>query len=311
MPAEPVLKNFKNIQCRDAVLAYNGEPHPARDEAGNVKTVWDRRSVKTDAVTGREVPDETKRVPLLTYANPRPATWPAADFIVGNPPFIGNKRMRENLGDGYSATLRAAYPDVTESADFVLYWWHKAAELVRTGKARRFGLITTNSLRQTFNRPVVQSQLSAQPPISIVFAIPDHPWVDTEDGAAVRIAMTIGVAGKLNGELLEVTDEEPQSDGSEKVILRTQTGKITADITVGAEVGSAVELKANSLLSGQGVIVLGDGFILSEEEKSQLLANEPRAKSLIKPYLNGQDIVQESRGFSIIDLNGMAEDDVR
>ena len=85
MPAEPVLKNFKNIECRDAVLAYDGEPQPARDEAGNVKTVWDRRSVKTDTVTGREVPDESKRVPLLTYANPRPAPWPEADFIVGKP----------------------------------------------------------------------------------------------------------------------------------------------------------------------------------------------------------------------------------
>ena len=112
-------------------------------------------------VTGREVPDETKRVPLLTYTNPRPAEWPQADFIVGNPPFIGTARMREDLGDGYAETLRATYPDVPESADFVMYWWHKAAELARTGKARRFGLITTNSLRQTFARRVVQAQLSA------------------------------------------------------------------------------------------------------------------------------------------------------
>ena len=151
-PPEPILRAFKNIQCRDAVLAYDGEPQPALDESGNAKTVWDRRSKKPDMVTGREVPDESKRVPLLTYTNPRPAVWPQADFIVGNPPFIGTARMREDLGDSYAETLRAAYPDVPESADFVLYWWHKAAELVRTGKARRFGLITTNSLTQTFAR---------------------------------------------------------------------------------------------------------------------------------------------------------------
>jgi hypothetical protein len=64
--------------------------------------------------------------------------------------------MREDLGDGYAETLRAVYPEVPESADFVLYWWHKAAGLVRAGQARRFGLITTNSLRQTFARRVVQ-----------------------------------------------------------------------------------------------------------------------------------------------------------
>jgi len=121
-PPEPILRAFKNIECRDAVLAYDGEPQPARDEAGDIKTVWDRRSMKTDPVTNRDVPDETKRVPLLTYANPRPAAWPEADFIVGNPPFIGKVKLREDLGDGYAETLRETYPDVPDSADLVLYW---------------------------------------------------------------------------------------------------------------------------------------------------------------------------------------------
>jgi methylase of polypeptide subunit release factors len=58
---------------------------------------------------------------------PAPAEWPQADFIVGNPPFIGNKRMREALGDGYVEALREAWPDVPESADFVMYWWDHAA----------------------------------------------------------------------------------------------------------------------------------------------------------------------------------------
>ena len=111
-------------------------------------------------MTGRDVPDETKRVPLLTYVNPRPAEWPPADYIVGNPPFLGTARMREDLGDGYAETLRATYPAVPESADFVMYWWHKAAELVRAGKAKRFGFITTNSLRQTF--AAAWSRLSLQ-----------------------------------------------------------------------------------------------------------------------------------------------------
>ena len=106
---EPVLQKLDNIQCRDAVLAYDGEPQPARDEAGREITLWDRRSTKKDPITEREVPDETKRVPLLTYANPRPAEWPEADFIVGNPPFLGNKRMRVGLGDGYTETPLGAW----------------------------------------------------------------------------------------------------------------------------------------------------------------------------------------------------------
>ena len=102
MPAEPVLKNFKNIQCRDAVLAYDGEPQPALDAAGNAKSVWNRLGKKTDAVTGREVPDETKRVPLLTYANPRPAIWPEADSrsSVGG---HGGRRSRADCHDRWRA----------------------------------------------------------------------------------------------------------------------------------------------------------------------------------------------------------------
>ncbi len=312
MPAEPVLKNFKNIQCRDAVLEYDGEPQPARDEAGNVKTVWDRRSMKRDLVTGRDVPDETKRVPLLTYKNPRPAAWPQTDFIVGNPPFIGTRKLREDLGDGYAETLRAAYPDVPESADFVLYWWHKAAELVRTGKAPRFGLITTNSLRQTFARRVVQHHLSAKPPLSLVFAIPDHPWVDTTDGAAVRIAMTVGVPSEQIGELLEVKTETEQADGSAKVSFDTRRGKISADLTTESKVASAIPLRANEGLIHMGVKLHGMGFVVSRDEAKGLgLGKVPELRQHIREYRNGKDITDTPRDALVIDLYGLSEKEVR
>ena len=312
MPAEPVLKKFNNIQCRDAVLAYDGEPQPALDAAGNKITVWDRRSKKTDMVTGREVPDETKRVPLLTYANPRPAEWPDADFVVGNPPFIGTARMREDLGDGYAETLRAAYPEIPESADFVLYWWHKAAELVRTGRAKRFGLITTNSLSQTFARRVVQAQLSAKPPLSLHFAIPDHPWVDTAEGAAVRIAMTVGTAGDRIGELLEVTGEESQPDGSEKISFKSTRGKIAADLTTGADVTVTIELKANASLASPGVKLHGSGFIVTPDEARKLgLGKIRELEQRIRPYRNGIDVLDEPREVMVIDLFGLTADETR
>ena len=337
-PPEPILRAFKNIQCRDAVLAYDDEPQPvtwemAREnpdlpglpgevflEIRNPKseirngpiTIWDRRSQKTDMVTGREVPDESKRVPLLTYTNPRPAIWPPADFIVGNPPFIGTARMREDLGDGYAETLRATYPDVPESADFVLYWWHKAAELTRTGKAKRFGLITTNSLRQTFARRVVQAQMSATPPLSLLFAIPDHPWVDTAEGAAVRIAMTVGTAGEHSGELLEVNDEEEQDDGSEKVSFKSRHGKISADLTTGADVSSAISLKANDGLSCPGVKLHGSGFIISPDDAKGLGLGKIRGlEKHIRPYRNGKDLTDEPRGSMVIDLFGLTASEVR
>ena len=312
MPAEPVLRKFKNIECRDAVLAYDGEPEPARDGAGNPVTVWDRKSTKRDPVTGRDVPDETKRVALLTYKNARPADWPAADYVVGNPPFLGATWLRAEFGDGYAESLRATYPAVPESVDFVLYWWHKAAELVRAGKAKRFGFITTNSLRQTFSRRVVQAQLGASPPLSLVFAIPDHPWVDTVEGAAVRIGMTTGTAGEHLGELLEVTDEQPLDDGSAKVTFVTRRGKIQADLTVGANVAGVSALKANEGLACPGVKLHGSGFIVTPDEARSLgLGENHGLEKHIRPYRNGKDLNDAPRGVMVIDLFGLTSEEVR
>ena len=312
-PPEPVLRAFKNIECRDAVLAWDGDPQPARDERGEIITVWERRSMKTDLVTGRDVPDETKRVALLTYPNARPADWKKADYIVGNPPFIGNKRMREDLGDGYAETLRAAYPAVPDSADFVMYWWHKAAVLVAAGKVRRLGLITTNSLRQTFNRRVVQQHLDK---LSLVFAIPDHPWVDAtaedEKKAAVRISMTVAAAGAHSGELRTVTTEDPQEDGSALVTFAVQSGKIAADLTTGADVAGLPPMKANELLATRGVGVGSSGFIVTPTQAAALgLGTIADLDSRIRSYRNGKDITDQPRDVMVIDLFGLSAEEVR
>ena len=68
--------------------------------------------------------------------------------------------MRAALGDGYVDALRGVWQEVPDSADFVMFWWQHAASLVRAGQAERFGFITTNSLRQTFNRRVLEAALN-------------------------------------------------------------------------------------------------------------------------------------------------------
>ncbi|WP_291987816.1 DNA methyltransferase [Candidatus Accumulibacter sp. ACC007] len=156
LPPQPILKDFRNIECRDAVLACDGV-ETVLDERGVPVSRWDGVTTKAHPVTGEQVPDENARTPLQRYVNPRKASWPQADYIVGNPPFIGNKRMRDALGDGYAEALRKTWNDVPESADLVMFWWHHAAQLVAQGKVQRFGLITTNSLTQAFNRRVVQA----------------------------------------------------------------------------------------------------------------------------------------------------------
>lgn len=351
-PAEPVLRKFENIRCRDAVLDHDGErpvswldatrepdlpglpdavrdevrraaddvaAHPAKYERRLVE-MWDRHSTKPDPATGRDVPDESRTAVLRRYANPRPAAWPDADFIVGNPPFIGNKRMREALGDGYTETLRAAYPDVPDSADFVMYWWHKAAELALQGRCRRFGFITTNSIRQTFNRRVVQKAMDRG--IYLTFAIPDHPWVDTADGAAVRIAMTVGARALCNEKdrakpsatrLARVAKETPQKKtGENDVQLYLDLGPIAADLTCCIHASGPVSLRANGGISAPGVKLHGAGFIISPDVARQLSSGDGRPVGrVIHPYRNGRDLTDVPRNAMVIDLLGLTEDEVR
>ncbi|NLH51097.1 MAG: class I SAM-dependent DNA methyltransferase [Myxococcales bacterium] len=310
-PAEPVLREYKNIVCRDAVLVYD-DIRPRVDENSKPITTWDQRTFKTHPITGKEVPDEDARVPVLDYINARPAEWPEADFIVSNPPFIGNWLMRQALGDGYAETVRANYPDVPESCDFVMYWWEKAAVLARQGKVKRFGFITTNSLRQTFSRRVLARHLEGDPPLSLTFAIPDHPWVDSAEGAAVRIAMTVGEAGKRTGRLLTVKKEVETGDIAVVVIFDQKIGGLNADLTVGADVTQAVPLRSNENLSNPGVKLHGAGFIVTPEEAVKLgLGNVAGLERHIRLYLNGKDVMQKPRKVMVIDLFGLGSNEVR
>jgi len=310
--AEPIIRDFHNIECRDAVLAWD-RVEPLLDASGQPVTRWDGRTTKIHPITGAEVPDETARIPTYNYVNPRPAEWPQADFIVGNPPFIGVARMRDALGDGYTVALRRTYKKLPASIDYVMYWWDMAAELTRQGKTERFGLITTNSLRQTFNRRVLQSHLDAKNPLSLLFAIPDHPWVDSADGAAVRISMTVAESGDKSG-LLQIVIAENRNDETDEsaIELSKQTGKLQADLSIGANVSGAKPLQANSGISNRGVQLIGAGFILTVNEAKELgYGKSTDLENRIRQYRNGRDITQTPRNVLVIDLFGLGVDEVR
>lgn len=306
-PPEPILRAFHTIECRDAVLAYDFPPQPRRDENGDPITQWDGRTFKKHPVTGEDVPDESARVPVWDYPNARQAEWPEADFVVGNPPFIGNKRMRSELGDGYVETLREVWPEVPGSADYVMYWWHRAAELTRAGALERFGLITTNSITQVFNRKVVQHHLDADPPLSIVFAVPDHPWVDSADGAAVRVAMTSAAEGGHWG-TLSLVDAETSRDAGEYIVeLQEKRGRLNSNLTVGVDVTSVDALRSNDGVCFQGFVLVGKGFLLSTETAARLEFPVDGSHPRLRPWMNGRDLLQTNRGQLVIDLFGLSE----
>jgi hypothetical protein len=273
-PEEPILRAFRNIRVENAVLTWDGEPFPK-------------------IIDGKE-----------TYPNARQPEWPPAEFIVGNPPFLGKGVfMRDAFGHAYVEALSEAHHDMNDSADFVMYWWNTSANLLslKGTVLRRFGLVTTNSITQILSRRVVERHLKGKKAISLSMAIPDHPWTKaTPDSAAVRIAMTVGVLGDQNGMLLEIESEKGLDTDEPQILLASKVGKINADLTIGVDVTSAFPLQANEGLASMGPALGGRGFVLTRVQ-AQHLGSGGQA-SWLKKLTTGRDITDRHRGRFAIDV---------
>jgi hypothetical protein len=282
--SDPVLERLHNITAMDAVLKHDPE-RPRADGSGT------------------ELP------------NARRPEWPEADYIVGNPPFIGGKDIRSRLGDAKATALWKANPNINKSADLVMYWWDRAAEqLARKGtRLKRFGFVTTNSITQEFSRRVITKRMEGRPPVSLIMAIPDHPWTKaTTDAAAVRIAMTVVEAGQRDGVLLEVATESELDTDTPRIEAQQRTGRLNADLTLGIDTGSAIPLRANQGICSNGMKPLGSGFIVSKSEAEHLgLGLRPDADTFIRQYRNGRDLTSKPRDVYVLDLFGLSADDAR
>jgi hypothetical protein len=249
-------------------------------------------------------------VAIVEYVDPKAAGWPRADYIIGNPPFLGNARLREMLGDGYAAALRAAYPQVPDTVDLVMYWWHRAAVEAREGRAKRFGLVTTNSITQISHRHLVSHHTAPSaepPPLKILWAVPDHPWGGAT--AQVRIAMTVGGldgAARIAWATDEGGGDTPEERADSVALAEKAVEAIHADLRTGVDTASVVGLKANAGMCMRGLALHGDGFIVSPEKYAAW--GRP---DVVRPFINGKDLVDRPRGAYVIDLHGLGEDDAK
>ena len=111
--------------------------------------------------------------------------WPTADVVIGNPPFLGGKLLITHLGEAYVSRMFATYSSrVPAEADLVCYWFQKVGQQIASGKAKRAGLVATNSIRGGANRRALQAATGSS---RIFEAWSDEPWVI--DGAAVRVSL--------------------------------------------------------------------------------------------------------------------------
>jgi hypothetical protein len=218
----------------------------------------------------------------------RERQWPEAEFIVGNPPFLGDKKMRRELGDAYVNSLRELFEGrVPGQADFVCYWFEKSRAVIELGTTKRAGLIATNSIRGGKNRVVLERINGTG---AIFYAWSDRDWI--LEGAAVRVSMVAF------------------DDGSEskKALDGLEVSSINADLSVKTDVSLARPLQENLGLMFQGLKLVGDFVVTAQTAQSWISLPNPSGRSnrdVLKPYINGKDIVQRMRNVWVIDFNQM------
>ena len=238
---------------------------------------------QTDAILARD-----------EHGNPVEPEWPDAEFIIGNPPFLGRGYLRNELKDEYTDDLYELYSGrLPNSSDLCCYWLEKARAQIAAGKTKRAGLLATQGIRGRDNRIVLQRIKDSG---GIFMAYSDEVWKLA--GATVHISI-IGF-----------------DDGSETE--RTLDGKsidsdINANLTTGVDTTSARKLRENSKISFEGPSPKARFDIPADVARRMLEApinvNGKRNSDVIRRVLNARDITQRPRGVYTIDFNMMEHDE--
>ncbi|GAB5606338.1 class I SAM-dependent DNA methyltransferase [Sideroxyarcus sp. TK5] len=242
------------------------------------------------------------------------AGWPTVDAIVGNPPFLGGSKMRGELGNQYTDSLRKLYEGrVPGGADLVTYWFEKARAQIEAGKCQRAGLVTTNSIRGGANRKVLDRVLETA---QIFDAWGDEEWIN--EGAAVRVSL-VCFENKKSRYCLRLNGRDVN------IIHADLTGVIewTVNSSVNSPfrefVGNYNDLtRAKSLQENMGVCFMGASKkapfdIDGELARQWLRLPNPNGKpnsEVVRPLCNAMNITRRPSDTWIVDFGTkMSEQD--
>jgi hypothetical protein len=218
-------------------------------------------------------------------------TWPEADAIVGNPPFLGGKHMRLNLGDDYIDRVFARFPEVRDSVDFCSYWFRLAHDALKDdGHA---GLVATNSIRHGKSRRATLDYIK-QNGGHIRSAVSTQPW-----SGEANVHVSIVNWGKREPGSCRLDDEEVQ-------VINTSL-RSTVDVS------EAARLQANRGYCFQGVIPVGKGFNVEPATAEAWLAADPRNAQVVKPFSMGSNLAKRPMGRPdrwIIDFADLAMEEI-
>ncbi|WP_460743787.1 Eco57I restriction-modification methylase domain-containing protein [Mariniluteicoccus endophyticus] len=219
------------------------------------------------------------------------------DAVVGNPPFLGGKKISPAMGDTFRLWITNVLAGRSGNGDLVAYFFLRARDILKpTGT---LGLIATNTVAQGDTREVGLDQLVASG-FTITRAIQSRSWPAAS--ANLEYAAVWGNFGDVSAGSERIADDLPV--GSISTLLEAE-GRI---------LGQPIRLPENVGLAFQGCIVLGKGFVLGPEEATAWLAENPRNAEVLFPYLNGEDLNSRpdaSASRWVIDFNEMPEADAR
>ena len=212
--------------------------------------------------------------------------WPLSEVIIGNPPFLGGKRMRAELGDQYVDHLFALYDGkVAHEADLVCYWFERARTLIEVGKFHRAGLLATQAIRGGANRKVLDRIKQTG---DIFWAQSDREWI--LDGATVHVSMVGFDSGMETHKTLDGYIVE----------------QINPDLTSSLDLTSAKSLLENKGLSFMGVTPAGPFYVSGNLAREWLAAgrnvNGRPNSDVVLPYFNGTDLTRRIRDVWIVDF---------
>ena len=246
----------------------------------------------------------------LLNADGTEAAWPKTDAIIGNPPFLGDKMMRGDLGDEYVTTLRKCYEGrVPGGADLVTYWFEKARKQILAGEAVGTGLVSTNSIRGGANRKVLDNIVAD---LTIFDAWSDEPWVN--EGAAVRVSLVCFGTGALAARYADVAQTPLRADSllphTKQPALNldgVMVEQIHADLTTGSALNLtiALPLTENSAAAFIGTSKKGKFELEGEVAREWLKLPNPNSKTnaeVLKPWVNGMDVTRRPSDSWIVDF---------
>ena len=218
--------------------------------------------------------------------------WPAFDACVGNPPYLGRRRLVDERGSQYTSRLAEVYPDVGGVSDYVAYWFRRAHDgLAKGGRA---GLVGTNTIRQTDTRKV-----------SLDYIV-DHGGTITDawsslvwsGDAVVHVSIVNWVKGDWDGERTLWLDEDRR-----KVTLPFIAGDLSEHLDLRSAADLACNARPKVFFQGQTAGHTA-GFVLTEAEARRLVHTDGRSRSVLHPYIIGDDLLHLGQpGRWVIDID--------